>query len=703
VSADKPPRPPVSPKLSKTEEPKSFFMRALAPVTNLFKGKQDSKKSVDLERTGSTQSLNMSEKEGVEVKKMGALDEHSSQVNVLERKQETETGSELNDENDNVRFSFKYKIRKQESGERAWWMDSNPNIPEGIKRIESNTSIKEQKDREADSSMAVGVQKVSSNDLVNILKEQNSSSIDSGKKIKHKICKDTYQQSDELPGLNNKSGEVLEGVNRIRNNTSINKMDGDETGEANTDCSEGAQKQSCSMSSQKNKNSEIDSARSTDGAEKNIGKLYRLRHQQSGELPWWLDSSAPIPEGVKRIQSNTSINKLPSSDKEERSTDSNYTNKSVGLQKTPSNLSLNKSNNSHDGTGKPSVDEESKTKLHRLRHQQSGELPWWLDNSAPVPEGVLRIQSNSSINKLQDSEGEKSAEGFQSTTGNASINKRRESDGENNTAQGVQRMRSNSSVNKLQSSDSDSKKSEGEKVKNKIYRIRHQESGELPWWLSKNTSQSDGIQRVKSSQFVNKIQATEQEEETSNRSFPYKLRHQDSGEKAWWLSSRGDVPEGIKRLDSNQSLGEDLKPGERKQDREESSPTDTSEEEFNESIQEKENVSGNLVPKFPLVLPASSLSARTLQAKEESGRRSPYDNMQEPEQKSVKNQATKSRPKSLPLFIGNHTNIDDILGTAATLVIPVMGLSRLRKKLEGQGAGSSNEEGKVKLPIQLYG
>jgi len=699
ASADKLSRPPVSPKSSKTEESKSFFMRALAPVTNLFKGKQDINKSVGLQRTGSTQSLSKSEKEGVEVKKMGALGE----VSVLDHKRETETGSEINDENGSIKSSLKYKIRKQESGERAWWLDSNPHIPEGIKRNDSNTAIKEQNGREADSGTAVGVQKVSSNDSVNILQKQNSNSIDKAEKIKHKVCKDTYEQFEELPGLNTKSDEMLEEVNRIRSNASINKIEGDEKGVVNSDGSEGAQKKSGCVSSQK-KNSEIDTDRNHEGAEKNVGKLYRLRHQQSGELPWWLDSCASIPEGVTRIQSNASINKLTGCDVEERSSDSNYTDKSVGLQKTPSNLSLNNCSKSHYDTGKPSVEEEkSKTKLHRLRHQQSGELPWWLDNSAPVPEGILRIQSNSSVNKLQDSVGEKSAEGVQRTTSSASIHTPRESDGDRKTAK-VQRMRSNSSVNKLQSSDSDSKKSgEEEIVKNKIHKIRHQESGELPFWLNKSTSKSDGIQRISSSHSVNKMQVTEhKEEETNSRSFPYKLRHQASEEKAWWLSSKGDIPEGIKRLDSNQSLSEDLKSGEGKQDREESSPTDTSEEDINESLQEQENVSGNLVPKFPLVLSATSLSGRTVQPKEESGRRSPYDNLQEPEQKAVKNQASKPRPKNLPLFIGNHTNIDDILGTAATLVNPVMGLSRLRKKLEGRDEGSSNEEGKVKLTLRVH-
>jgi hypothetical protein len=700
VSADKPPRPPVSPKPSKTEEHKSFIMRALAPVTNLFKGKQENNKSVELQRTGSTQSLNKSENEGVEVKKSGAPDDRSCQYSVLDLKEETGTGSEINYENDNIKFNLKYKVRKQESGERAWWLDSNPNIPEGIKRIVSNTSINEQKDRERDNSTASCVQHVSSNDSVNILQEQNSSSRDSKKKVKYKVCKDAYQQPEELPGLSNKSGEVLEGINRIRSNSSITKIEGDEKGEVNTDGSVGATRKPRSKSSQNNKDSEIDTTRYSEGAEKTAGKLHRLRHQQSGELPWWLDNCAPVPEGVQRIQSNTSLNKLPCSDMEERGSDSNYADKSVGLQKTPSNLSLNKYTTSHYADGIPSVEEEkSKTKLHRLRHQQSGELPWWLDNNAAVPEGVLRIQSNSSINKLQDNEGEKNVEGVQRTTNNALINKPQEYDGENKTAQAVQRIRSNSSVNKLQSSDSDSKKSgEAETAKKKSYKIRHQESGELPSWLSKSSSQSDGIQRTNSSQSLNKVQAPEQkgEEGSSIRNFPYKLRHQESGEKAWWLCSRGDIPEGIKRLDSSKSLHEDLKSGEGKQDGEEDSHTDTSEEDFNKSKQEKEDVSGNLVPKFPLVLPATSLPGATLQPKEQSGRRSPYDNLEETEQKAVKNQATKPRPKNVPLFIGNHTNIDDILGTAATLVNPVMGLSRIRKKFEGRSAGSSNEEGKVK-------
>jgi hypothetical protein len=41
------------------------------------------------------------------------------------------------------------------------------------------------------------------------------------------------------------------------------------------------------------------------------------------------------------------------------------------------------------------------------------------------------------------------------------------------------------------------------------------------------------------------------------------------------------------------------------------------------------------------------------------------------------------------------------LGTAAALVNPVMGLSRLRKKHEVRDEGSSNEEGKVKWTVLI--
>jgi hypothetical protein len=656
VSADKPPKPPVSPKPTKTEGSKSFLMRALAPVTNLFRGKQENNSSEGLQRTSSTQSLNASDKEDVDVKKQGAADKGCL---------------ENSDEKENNKSSLKYKIRKQESGERAWWLDSNPNIPEGIERIESNSSIDKLKDIEIDGNKTNEAHRP---------QEHSANCGDNEVQMKRKMYKISHQQSGELPWWQDDSGEVPEGVMRVQSNASLNKLQGDEEAAVNTGRSEGVQKTSSAMSLNKSKDSEPDAAKPP------AGKIHRIRHQRSGEMPWWLDSGAPVPEGVMRIQSNTSINKLHDSD-----TEASNAEKSGGALKNPSNVSLNKDSNSDYDSGKPPVgDEKVKTKLYRLRHQQSGELPWWLDSSAPIPEGVQRIHSNSSINKIQDSDGERNSEEVQRIKSNASINKLQDSDGDSKTSHGVQRVQSSTSVNKLQSSDSESKKSgEGDGVKKKVYRIRRQESGELPWWLDNNASLPEGVQRVQSSHSVSRMQDPEQKEEESNtRTLPYKLRHHESGQKARWLSGGGNVPEG----------SENLNLGEAKEERAESSSSDSTEDDFRE---DRKKASGNSVPKFPLELPATTLQSCVSQCDGETGRRSPYDNLQQTEMKVAKCHITKPRPKNLPLFIGSHTNIDDILGTAATLVNPVMGLSRLRKKHEGQGEGSSNEEGKVNLKLQL--
>ncbi|XP_033606352.1 uncharacterized protein LOC111861799 isoform X3 [Cryptotermes secundus] len=692
MSADKPPRPPVSPKPPKADESKSFLMRALAPVKNLFRGKQENNNLEGLKRASSTQSLDMSNKEDVGETKQSIVNKCNSQDSISDFSHKTETGSG----DESVKFSHKYKIRKQESGDRAWWLDSNPDIPEGVKRMEISTSVNKLKDAETDCNKKDNMQKVSSNDSLDKLKERIESKGDNETKTKRKSYKISHQQSGELSWRYN-SSDVPEGVKRVQSNSSVDNLQGDEKAEVNTDKSEVVQKTFGGTFLHQKKFSKSDASTVPVGVENKKEKLHRLRHQQSGELPWWLDSSAPVPEGVERIQDNTSINKVRDSDTEFKNSN-NHTDKSNGVWRTPSNLSLNKSTYSDYDSGNSGMgDENTKTKFHRLRHQQSGELPWWLDSSAPVPEGVQRIHSNSSINKLQDSDGEKTSGVVQRMKSNISINKLQDSDGDNKTTQGVQRIRSNSSVNKLQSSDSDSKKSaEGKKAEKNVHKIRHQESGELPWWLSNDTPHSDVTQRNKNNQAESAMNEPEhRQEESDNRTFPYKLRHQESGEKAWWLSSRGDVPEGIKRFDSNCSLSECLKSSEGNQDNVESSPSGNSEEDFSEdNNKDKEKAHGNGVPKFPLVLPSTASGGNISESRGEkkTGRSSPYDNIEEPERKAPKIQATKSRPKHLPLFIGNHTNIDDILGTAAALVNPVMGLSRLCKKRDIRDEVSSNEE-----------
>lgn len=57
------------------------------------------------------------------------------------------------------------------------------------------------------------------------------------------------------------------------------------------------------------------------------------------------------------------------------------------------------------------------------------------------------------------------------------------------------------------------------------------------------------------------------------------------------------------------------------------------------------------------------------------GRDSPYDNVQPTPRRS----SPRKRPSTLPLFIGEHTNIDDLLGDTSNLC-PSPVLSRIRKR-----------------------
>lgn len=85
----------------------------------------------------------------------------------------------------------------------------------------------------------------------------------------------------------------------------------------------------------------------------------------------------------------------------------------------------------------------------------------------------------------------------------------------------------------------------------KANRLRHQQSGERAWWMSDDPSNvPEGIEVIPVST------ATETAASTSSSydSKPLaRLRHVDSGEKAWWLDSSSNVPEGVQRLSADPS------------------------------------------------------------------------------------------------------------------------------------------------------
>lgn len=132
LMTEKPPRPPSSPRSKndravKTEEAKSFLMRALAPVTNFFKNR-----SQDLSDTSKSGNWVDSNEENYEICNKSRQSLSSSKpISQNLSKGPSFTNSERNDEikKNNMR------IQHQSSGEKPWWLDSNSdNVPEGVEK-----------------------------------------------------------------------------------------------------------------------------------------------------------------------------------------------------------------------------------------------------------------------------------------------------------------------------------------------------------------------------------------------------------------------------------------------------------------------------------------------------------------------------------------------------------------------------------------
>lgn len=133
MMSEKPPRPPSSPRsksdrVARTEEAKSFLMRALAPVTNFFKNR--SQDSGDASKSGSWVDSN---DENYEARNKSEQSLSASKSFSLS-KGPSFTNSERNDEikKNNTRI-------QQSSGEKPWWLDSNSdNVPEGVEKVRWN-------------------------------------------------------------------------------------------------------------------------------------------------------------------------------------------------------------------------------------------------------------------------------------------------------------------------------------------------------------------------------------------------------------------------------------------------------------------------------------------------------------------------------------------------------------------------------------
>lgn len=263
------------------EEAKSFLIRALAPVTNLFKLRhQDNSETARLLENSNSESTNKDTP--------NIINENGSA--------KTRNTSNIIASNDDNVVKLK-AIRHIESGERAWWLESD--------------SDKKQEQRQESS---------------NEHKVENESSIQWNTPgttgIKRPVKVNSFAD-DEKPWWLDSNANIPEGIERLtppRKSSSdsdksekfnIFKMRHNESGD----------RKDWRMSSNENvlskQGSQNSLSLSKSGSDQKSFSLRRIRHIESGERPWWLSSDKNIPEGIEKLPTPPSQEESDSSDSEE--------------------------------------------------------------------------------------------------------------------------------------------------------------------------------------------------------------------------------------------------------------------------------------------------------------------------------------------------------------------------------------------------
>ncbi|XP_038216720.1 uncharacterized protein LOC119835796 [Zerene cesonia] len=271
---------------SGTEDAKSFLIRALAPVTNLFKLRHqecsDNNKWVDNSTSDSTSkdaSTPLSENTVIKNKCHADNIVASNEDNLVKLKGirriesgersfwlESENSNKSNPDkntndaaNENKNETQFWQLKKSESKdskrsskkclfideEKPWWLDSNANIPEGIERLSPPRKSSSEDDK---------------SENFNFYKLRQ---MESGEQ------NDWYLTSNESSSKNNK----LESPNSL--------------------------------------------SPSKSGSDQKTFPLRRIRHIESGERPWWLSSDKNIPEGIEKLPTPPPQEESDSSDSDE--------------------------------------------------------------------------------------------------------------------------------------------------------------------------------------------------------------------------------------------------------------------------------------------------------------------------------------------------------------------------------------------------
>lgn len=308
----------------------------------------------------------------------------------------------------------------------------------------------------------------------------------------------------------------------------------------------------------------------------------KLRHIDSGELPWWMNNDNYNEEDDNEDD-----------DDDDNTIGNDITIKSEIVDQPPSD---------------PPV-------KYKIRHIESGEKAWWMRDSP------TNDVSKSSSRIIRDS------------PSNTAI---RDS------------LSKSSSSRKIASKESSKSKSEGpdgtneEQNNRPAYRIRHIESGEKAWWMTEGDGDGGSGENKKTSTPTNRASSESSGRSKSNssgsKSLPkYKIRHIESGEKAWWMQDHSDNPASTGDQKSHDSICP----------------------EITRFDQPNLQASFNLEDDMPL---GDRASPEGLE--DPTKRHSLHEN-----DASGKDSVSKNVKR---LFISRHTNIDDLLGGSSHPLSPLM-------------------------------
>lgn len=309
---------------SKNDESKSFLIRALGPVTNLFKSKpaqmipspprQDT--TIYLDDNNSTSiSENISQDTESSVFPATKSNIQTDDPNCWMNNTNTNTNNDQSDFGSNM----KYKLRHIDSGEIAWWMTDNDN--------EDN-----------DDTIAEDI-------TLNQSEASERTEPVSGKfKIRH------IESGEKAWWLTNDTSEEANDV--IQNDVENNVND-----EANAPLTVKQKYQIAHIQSGERAwwLNEDDDVKPTENK-----KVYNIRRIESGEKAWWMN-------GCDESNDSTSYNQL------NNSTKSNHAN--IEDEQWWTNQ-----DNGNDVPKQKSPIKTENQKEYKIRHVESGEKAWWMTN-----------------------------------------------------------------------------------------------------------------------------------------------------------------------------------------------------------------------------------------------------------------------------------------------------------------------------------